>query len=153
MAKKKKDKSGAMPVIPVAVEGAPVITPETKCSFCVGSKCCTYITHPMESPRTMADFDYLAWQLSHQNIQAYKDEDGWFLLINNPCLHLLPGGGCGIYDTRPMICRGYENDYCEYDSPAEEGFEIFLDGYEALDAYCRKRFKKWDKRLKKLQKG
>jgi len=149
MANKKKDKTIPSQVIPLT----PEMTPETKCGFCTGSKCCVYITQPMDTPRTMADFDYLAWQLSHQNVQAYKDEDGWFLLVNNPCLHLQPGGGCGIYDKRPMICRGYENDYCEYDSPAEEGFEVFLDGYAALDAYCRKRFKKWDKRFKKLQKG
>jgi Fe-S-cluster containining protein len=129
------------------------LTPENKCSFCQGSKCCTYITQPMDTPRSMADFDYLAWQVSHANIQAYKDEDGWFLLINHPCLHLQTDGGCGIYDKRPMICREHSNDYCEYDSPAEEGFDIFLDSYETLDAYCRKRFKKWDKRFKKWLKA
>lgn len=124
-------------------------TPETKCSLCHNSKCCTYITQQIETPRSKHDFDVLLWQLSHRDVQAYKDEDGWFLLINTPCLHLLEGGGCGIYDTRPQICRDHSNDYCEYDSPAEEGFELFFDGYDSLLEYCRKRYKKWDKRFKK----
>ncbi len=97
----------------------------------------------------MSDFDTLLWQLSHHNVQAYKDEDGWYLLLNTRCQHLLEGGGCGIYDSRPQICRDHSNDYCEYDSAAEDGFELFFDGYESLLRYCRKRYKSWDKRLKK----
>ncbi|MCW9089416.1 MAG: YkgJ family cysteine cluster protein [Gammaproteobacteria bacterium] len=123
--------------------------PEQKCNLCNNSKCCTYITHQLDTPRSMSEFDVLLWQLSHQNVQAYKDEDGWFLLINTPCLHLQPGGGCGIYQERPQICRDHSNDYCEYDAPAEEGFELFFDGYDSLLKYCRKRFKGWDKRFKK----
>lgn len=128
------------------------ITPETKCSFCHQSKCCTYVTQQIDPPRTKSEFDFLLWQLSHQNVQAYKDEDGWFLMFNTPCQHLLPDGGCGIYDTRPQICRDYDNDYCEYDEPAEKNFEVFFDSYETLLKYCRKRFKKWDKRFEKKKK-
>ncbi len=123
---------------------------ENKCSLCRNSQCCTYITQQLDTPRSMAEFDTLLWQLSHRDVQAYKDEDGWFLLINNPCQHLLQGGGCAIYETRPQICRDHDNDYCEYDAPAEDGFELFFDGYESLLAYCRKRFKRWDQRFKGL---
>lgn len=101
----------------------------------------------METPRSKDDFDHLLWQLAHNNIQAYKDEDGWFLLINNTCDHLQPDGRCGIYDTRPQVCRDYSNNYCEYDAPAEEGFQLFFDGYESLLKYCRQRFRKWDTRF------
>ncbi len=125
------------------------ITPETKCGFCYDSKCCTYITQQIDTPKTKEEFDFLLWQLSHENVQAYKDEDGWFLLYNTRCGHLQPDGRCGIYDTRPQICRDYDNDYCEYDEPAEKNFEIFFDGYDSLLKYCRKRFKKWDKRFAK----
>ena len=120
------------------------MTPETKCGFCTNSKCCTYITQQIEVPRSKVDFDHLLWQISHENIQIYKDEDGWFLLVNNQCGHLLPDGKCGIYNTRPKVCREYTNDYCEFDAPAEEGFELFFDGYDALLKYCKKRFKKWN---------
>lgn len=122
---------------------------ENKCSLCHNSKCCTYITQQIDAPRSMHDFDHLLWQVSHHNVCVYKDEDGWYLLFNSPCRHLLPGGGCGIYEERPNICRQHSNDYCEYDAPAEDSFKKFFDSYESLLAYCRKRFKKWDKRFKK----
>ncbi|MDX2505330.1 MAG: YkgJ family cysteine cluster protein [Gammaproteobacteria bacterium] len=128
------------------------ITTENKCSHCIGSKCCTYVTHNIDAPKSKADFDYLLWQISHRDIQVFKDDDGWFLSILQPCVHLLTDGGCGIYDVRPMICREHSNEYCEFDSPAEEGFDLFFDGYKALNDYCKKRFKKWDKRFTKLKK-
>ena len=126
--------------VPVGVD----ITPENKCGFCSGSKCCTYISQEIDTPRSKADFDFLLWQLSHRDVQLYKDEGSWYLLVNNPCTHLQADGRCGIYENRPRICREHSNEYCEFDAPAEEGFELFFDGYEALLAYCRKRFRRWD---------
>ncbi len=120
---------------------------EHKCSRCTNDKCCTYITQAISTPRNMADFDHLLWQISHRDIQIYQDEDGWFLLVNNPCTHLLEGGGCGIYAERPQICRGYSNDWCELDAPAENGFKRHYRNYAELLAYCRHRFKGWDKRF------
>ena len=127
--------------IPVGV----VITTENKCGYCTNSKCCTYITEELETPRSMQDFDHMLWQLSHKDVQAYKDEAGWYLLINNPCTHIQPDGHCGIYEDRPGICREYSNDFCEFDEPAEKGFELYFDGYESLLKYVRRRFKTWEK--------
>ena len=120
---------------------------ENKCSKCTNSICCTYTTQEIDTPRSKHDFDNLLWQLAHENVQAYKDEEGWFLAVNNPCRFLLKGGGCGIYATRPQICRDYSNDFCEYDEPAEKNFEFYFDSYETLLKYCRKRFKNWDRRF------
>ncbi|HEY5602663.1 MAG TPA: YkgJ family cysteine cluster protein [Gammaproteobacteria bacterium] len=125
------------------------ITPENKCSFCRGSLCCAYITQKIDTPRTMRDFDHLLWQTAHHEVQIYKDEGDWYLLVNNKCKFLQPDGRCGTYETRPAVCREHKNDYCEFDAPAEEGFELFFDSYESLLAYCRKRYKNWDKRFKK----
>jgi uncharacterized protein len=125
--------------IPVKVE----ITTENKCGFCTNSKCCTYVTQKIPGPRSREDFDHLLWQLSHANVQAYKDGGGWYLLVNNRCNHLQQDGRCGIYATRPQVCRDHTNDYCEFDAPAEDGFELFFDGYESLLKYCGKRFKNW----------
>ncbi len=118
----------------------------SKCRLCTGSKCCTYVTQALDTPRAMVEFDLLLWQVSHEGVVAYKDEDGWFLLFESRCCHLLPGGQCGIYEQRPAICRDHANDFCEYDAPAEEGFELYFPDYESLDAYCRKRFRRWDRR-------
>ncbi len=129
------------------------ITAENKCSFCPGTKCCQYVTQQIDSPRKKDDFQLMLWQISHKNVEFYKDEDGWFLMFITPCEHLLEDSACGIYHERPQICRDYSNDYCEYDSPAEEGFELYFRTYDELLAYCRKRFKRWDKKLKKMEKA
>ncbi len=118
-------------------------TPDRKYSLCTGSKCCTYITQSLETPRSKAAFEHLLWQVSHRGVEAYKDESGWYLLINAPCGHLQPDGRCGIYEQRPEICRAYDNEYCEYDAPADEGFLLHFRGYDDLLKYCRKRFKTW----------
>ena len=123
------------------------MTPENKCGFCTNSKCCTYITQHITAPRSKEDFDLLLWQISHQNVEIYKDSDGWFLLIDSRCNHLQPGGRCGIYESRPQICREYSNDHCEFDEPAEAGFDLYFRNYDELLGYCRKRFKSWDKRF------
>ena len=57
---------------------APKMTPETKCNYCTNSKCCTYITQEIPAPRSKQDFNHMLWQVSHQNVSIYKDEDGWF---------------------------------------------------------------------------
>jgi len=119
---------------------------ENKCSRCIGSTCCTYATEALGSMRSMADFDHLLWQVSHQHIEAYKDEDGWFLLIRGDCEHLQENGACAIYETRPQVCRDYSNDWCEYDAPAEASFQLYFTNHAQLLAYCRKRFRTWEKR-------
>ncbi|MGB0722468.1 MAG: YkgJ family cysteine cluster protein [Gammaproteobacteria bacterium] len=123
------------------------LTPENKCSFCPGTRCCQYITQRIDTPRSKVDFDHLLWQVAHENVEIYKEKEGWFLMIFQPCAKLMPDGACGIYETRPQICRDYSNDYCEYDSPAEEGFLLHFRTLEELDEYCRGRFKHWDDRF------
>jgi len=123
------------------------MTTENKCSFCTGTKCCVYTTQGIDTPRTKDDFDHLLWQMAHKDIQVYKDEGEWFLLINNECQFLGNKGQCGIYETRPQLCRDYSNDYCEFDEPADKGFQFYFKTYKELDVYCRKRFKKWDDRF------
>ena len=123
------------------------ITAENKCSFCAGSKCCAYITHPLDTPRSIADFDYLLWQVSHAGIAAFRDADGWYLQVDASCSHLAADGRCGIYATRPMICREHSNDDCEFDGSTEDDFELYFDSAMALETYCRKRFKRWDRRF------
>lgn len=134
-------------VIPIVPAGD--IPLEQKCSFCKGgSTCCTYFTHQIDTPRGIEDFDLLLWQISHANTQVYKDSDGWFLLVNNRCLHLQPGGRCGIYHDRPQVCRDHSNDDCEFEGPAgADDFELYFPDYDALLKYCRKRFKHWDRRF------
>lgn len=116
---------------------------DNKCDLCVSSICCSYVTHEIETPRSKYEFEHLLWHVSHDNVGVYKDEGVWYLMFTTKCGHLLPNGHCGIYDDRPEVCREYTNDYCEYDAPSEDGFELYFPDYPTLLKYCKKRFKKW----------
>lgn len=118
-----------------------------KCSRCAQSICCNSINQKIPAPRSKEDFDFLMWQVSHENINVFKDSDGWFLHVNTRCVHLLPNGACGIYETRPWVCREYKNDFCEFDESIEQGSELFFSTPEQLEKYCRKRFKYWSRRF------
>lgn len=119
--------------------------PEKKCSACKGSTCCTYVTQPIDTPRTRKEFSTLLWQVSHQGVHAFRDDGAWYLLFEGRCTHLQADGRCGIYETRPDICRKHSNDYCELDAPREQGFDLHFKGYDELLEYCRKKFRNWDK--------
>ena len=116
---------------------------ETKCDLCTSSTCCTYVTQQLDVPRSKYDFEILLWQVSHQGVGVYKDDDGWFVMFETRCSHLELDGRCGIYEDRPTICRTHDNDFCEYDAPAEDGFQLYFPDYSTLLGYCLKRFKKW----------
>ena len=114
-----------------------------KCDLCTNSKCCTYVTQQIDPPRSKYDFEVLLWQVSHAGVGAYKDDDGWFVMFEARCHHLLPDGRCDIYEDRPTICRTHSNDYCEYDAPAEDGFDLYFPDYDTLLRYCKKKFRRW----------
>lgn len=119
------------------------ITTDSKCDLCTGSLCCTYITEEITIPRSKAEFNHLLWQVSHDNVELYKDSDGWTLLFKTMCSHLELDGRCGIYEIRPDICKEYSNNYCEYDVPPEEAWDLHFRTHAELYQYVQKRFKKW----------
>jgi hypothetical protein len=126
-----------------AIEISTDTVAESKCDLCTNSTCCTYVTQQIDVPRSKYDFEILLWQVSHRGTGVYKDDDGWFLIFDAPCSHLELDGRCGIYEDRPTICRSHDNDFCEYDAPAEDGFLLYFPDYPSLLVYCKKRFKKW----------
>ena len=119
-----------------------------KCLKC-GSACCRYLTISIPAPRSKLDFNNLLWQVYHRNIKAFKDDNGWYMLIDSPCIHLEKGGTCGIYDKRPVTCREYSVNNCEYGSTMEEIATLYFPTAASLELYCRKRFKTWDSWLEK----
>lgn len=120
---------------------------ELKDCLACGSKCCRYLTVNIPTPRSIADFDQLFWQISHENAQAFKDERGWFLLIFNPCKHLKPDGMCAIYESRPFICREHSLEDCERNGSIVKAADLFFKDHKALERYCKKRFKHWGRRF------
>lgn len=110
--------------------------------------CCNYITVKIPAPRTLRDFDGLLWQVSHANVAALRDHQGWFLMIYNKCSHLTRTGKCAIYDERPITCREHATENCEHKNGSIllSAYQYFH-SFQSLDAYCRKRFKTWDRRF------
>ena len=129
------------------VTAAGAIKIDKKCNKCTQKICCNSINQKIPTPKTREDFDNLLWQVSHENINIFKDADGWFLHIGTRCTHLAPDGACNIYDQRPWVCRDYKNDFCEFDESIAEASQLFFSTYEQLEKYCRKRFKKWKRRF------
>jgi Fe-S-cluster containining protein len=84
------------------------------CSYC-SAKCCKYFALPLETPTEREDFEYIRWYLLHERAAVFTEEGTWYLLVHTTCKHLQPDNRCGIYHTRPPICREYSTDNCEYE--------------------------------------
>jgi uncharacterized protein len=84
------------------------------CEYCT-AKCCRYFALPMEKPTEWQDFEFIRWFLLHEHASAFVDDDTWYILVHTTCKHLQEDQRCGIYETRPQICRDYTTDDCEYD--------------------------------------
>ena len=84
------------------------------CEFCT-AKCCRYFALPIDTPTEFSDFEFIRWYLLHDRASVFKDDDVWYLLVHTTCKHLRSDNMCGIYETRPQICRDYTTDACEYD--------------------------------------
>jgi Fe-S-cluster containining protein len=87
---------------------------EVLCQHCT-AKCCRYFALPIEEPKGRKDFDFLRWYLLHERATLFVEDDTWYLMVHTKCKHLQADQRCGIYSTRPQICRDYTTDKCEYE--------------------------------------
>ncbi len=92
----------------------PIADHESLCDHCT-AKCCKYFAWPIETPTKQADFDYVRWAMLHARTTFFVSERVWYVLVHTSCKHLQPDHRCGIYETRPQICRTYSTDDCEFD--------------------------------------
>ncbi len=87
---------------------------EVLCDYC-SAKCCHYFALPIETPTSPKEFEYLRWYIMHGKATVFTEDDDWYLLVHNACDHLQSDNRCGIYETRPQICRDYSTKDCEYE--------------------------------------
>lgn len=108
---------------------------ESLCDHCT-AKCCHYFALPIETPTELADFEYIRWYLLHDRATVFTEDGDWYLLVHTTCKHLQPDHRCGIYETRPLICREYSTDVCEFedDWTYEHYFETPEQVYEYTEA-------------------
>ena len=105
---------------------------ECLCDHCP-AKCCKYIAAPIDTPTTHEDFDYIRWYLLHSEATVFVEEGNWYLLIYATCKHLQPDNRCGIYHTRPQICRDYSTDNCEFED--DWVYERYFETSEQVEEY------------------
>ena len=105
------------------------------CDFCT-AKCCRYFALPIDTPTEWADFEFIRWYLLHRQASVFTEDGDWYLMVHTDCKHLLPDNRCGIYETRPQICRDYSTENCEYedDWTYERYFETPEQIYEYAEA-------------------
>ncbi len=110
------------------------------CEHCT-AKCCRYFALPIETPTTQRDYEFIRWYLLHERATVFTEDDVWYLLVQTVCRHLQPDNRCGIYETRPPICREYSTDACEYDDTwtYERYFEVGQQVAEYAEAVLARR--------------
>ena len=107
------------------------------CSHCT-AKCCRYFALPLEEPETTEDFEFIRWYLLHDRAAVFTEEETWYLLVHTTCKHLQPDNRCGIYTTRPQVCRDYSTNDCEYED--DWVYDHYFETSEQVAEYIEARF-------------
>ena len=103
------------------------------CEYCP-AKCCRYFALPLDEPEDLEDFEFMRWFLLHERAAVFREGKTWYLLVHNVCRHLRDDNLCGIYDTRPQVCRDYSTNDCEYED--DWTYEFYLERPEQVAEYC-----------------
>ena len=124
---------------------------DSLCIKCAGL-CCRYIALPIETPEDRSDFDDIRWYLAHEGISVFVEDDDWYINIANRCRFLDRDNRCGIYETRPKICRRYTEDSCDFHS-GDYGYELHFTSIEEVDEYILQKFGPAKTKTKKKSKA
>jgi len=106
---------------------------EVLCSYCT-AKCCRYFALPIDTPTSFEDFEHIRWYMLHGPVSIFVEDETWYLMVHADCKHIQPDYRCGIYETRPQICREYTTDNCEYEEDAV--YDKFFETPEQMWEYA-----------------
>lgn len=118
--------------MPDPKEGAP-------CHLCT-ARCCKYFALPIDTPETLEDYDQIRWYLMHEGVAVWMEEGTWYIEIRTVCKHLQPDNSCGIYETRPQICRDYgtvKEGPCEFFTE-DLKYDLYFESDTDLEAWLSK---------------
>ena len=104
------------------------------CDQC-SALCCRYFVLEIDTPETRRQYDDIRWYLVHQNVFVFIEKKKWYLGVYSRCKHLEADNRCGIYHTRPKICREYSTDNCDYHG-GEYDWTVLFSSAEQLEAYA-----------------
>lgn len=105
---------------------------QSLCEYCT-AKCCRYFALPIETPEAFEDYEFIRWFLLHDRASIFREDEDWYLLVHTTCEHLLADNRCGIYETRPQICRDYTTKDCEYDE--DWTYDFYLETADQVAEY------------------
>ena len=80
----------------------------------------------------------------HEAVVVWVQDSDWYLEVRTRCRHLQADNSCGIYESRPQICRDYglpESDPCEYFTDDLE-YDLFFESDDQLMKWLELRKKK-----------
>lgn len=120
------------------------------------ASCCRYFALEIDKPKTKQEFDYIRWYLVHEGVAVWVDDGDWYLEVRTVCRHLQHDNTCGIYETRPQICRDYGlpgEDPCEFFTQDLE-YDLYFPDDGAFDRWAEEHHakKKAKKQAKKKAK-
>ncbi len=121
------------------------------CQQLCEARCCRYVTIHIDAPKRKADYDEISWFLAHENVSVYFDERRWHVEVQNRCKHLDSRNLCTIYEDRPLVCRGYDSDECEY--PSRPRHDLQFDTKEQFDAWWARKKERERRRRRRREKA
>ena len=121
------------------------------CEHCTGH-CCRYLAVPLDKPQTARDFDDMRWYLMHEGTTIFVEDGDWYLQFATTCRHLTLDSVCGIYQTRPKICREYKAGDCDYAGGSYEYDHLFTH-VDQIETYTREFLSKQRKRKRSSRDG
>jgi Fe-S-cluster containining protein len=106
------------------------------CESC-GARCCRYFCFEIDTPGSYEEFENARWYLMHEGVTVHIDLEGdWYIAIANRCLNLDEGNRCLQYAERPLICRKYDIDGCDFTKGNYEYIALFTKP-DHIEQYAR----------------
>jgi Fe-S-cluster containining protein len=78
----------------------------------------------VDTPTTALRATQLLFYLYHERVSLFVSEGEFVVQFETTCRHVQPDRRCGVYATRPHICRDYSEVDCEINSE-DEGQTIY----------------------------
>jgi Fe-S-cluster containining protein len=92
----------------------PVITtPRAQVPCLTCGLCCSYVAVEIDGPSTLDAATNILWYLYHRDVSVYVDDGEWLIQFETRCQNLEDDNRCSIYETRPPVCRSFDESTCE----------------------------------------
>jgi len=111
--------------------------------------CCHGLEEAIIRPTTVQEVENLKWELYFVNTMVFIRNKRWYKMSTGRCRYLGQDNRCGIYDTRPQVCRDHNPPGCEFHGEiADVMFHDPTELQEYMDMEKKKRQRQAKKRAK-----